>query len=259
MSQKRNKKYNSNNKYNPVVQAKKIEDTRLELGKLKQTITLITESNEKHYQLLGNFARHDIKNIIINLNSILELFGDKIEITIKDSIVLNIESLSAVISNFSKLIPHSDNAKFFFNDLLVAVKILITPLMTSSNINHTIIHDPNDATELNLPFQAVLQMINNLVVNSIKALEDVDGDKFLEISARVENERLVIKISDNGCDIEKENINKVFDFSFSTTGGSGIGLNHAKFLCEKFNGNISLSLEEDAKSNKSFNVEIPIR
>jgi len=258
MSQKRNKKYNPNSKYNPVVQAKKIENTRVELEKLKQTIELITESNEKHYQLLGNFARHDIKNIIINLNSILELFGEKIEDTIKDSIELNIESLSAVISNFSKLIPHSDNAKFHFNDLLIAVKILIKPLMSTSSISYSIIHDPNDMTEINLPFQAVLQMINNLVVNSIKALEDTIGEKTLEINAKIEHAKLIIKISDNGCDIADENINKVFEFAFSTTGGSGIGLNHAKFLCEKFNGNISLSLGEDGKSNKSFNVEIPI-
>lgn len=258
MTKKRNKKYIPKPVYNPVIQAKKIDDTRQELLKLKQTITLITESNEKHYQLLGNFARHDIKNIIINLNSIIELYGDEFGLNIKNSIELNIDSLSAVIANFSKLIPHADHAKFNFNDLIIAVKILINPLINSSGIKCEIIHDQNDSTEVNLPFQAMLQMINNLVVNAIKSLEEIEEDKLIRIQAEIENNTLSINISDSGTEIEDINLNKVFEFAFSTTGGSGIGLNHAKFLCEKFNGNISLSLIKTGILNKTFKIEIPI-
>lgn len=252
------RKYVPNNKYNPVIQSKKIEETRIELIKLKQTINLITESNEKHYQLLGNFARHDIKNILINFNSIIDLYKDSLNNEVIESMQLNIESLSAVIANLSKLIPHSDSTKFKFCELFTAVRILITPIIDSLKIKCTLDYDNDNQAEINLPFQAVLQMVNNLVVNSLKALEDVVGEKFIFINSEITDNCLSIKISDNGCEIPETNKDKVFEFAFTTTGGSGIGLNHAKFLCEKFNGKITLILEKEKEINKLFHILIPL-
>lgn len=254
---KRKKIYIPSPKFNSVVQAQRIENNRSELEKLKQTITLITDSNEKHYQILGNFARHDIKNIIINLNSILDLYKENLLKEVVNSLELNIDSLSSIISNFSKLIPHADKDKFKFNELLIAAGILIRPLVDYAGIICIIDYDKKDETEINLPFQAVLQMINNLVVNAIKAVESTTVSR-VKIEAYLLEGKLNIIIKDNGCPILKENEEKIFDFAFSTTNGSGIGLNHAKYLCEKFDGKISLSLDAEKNYNKSFNVTIPI-
>lgn len=252
------RKYIPNAKFNPVVQAKKIEDYKKSLQQIEQTITLITESNEKHYQLLGNFARHDIKNIIINLNSIIELFKNDIPEEVIHSIQLNVESLSTTTTNFSKLIPHSDSISFKFNELLLAVRLLTKPITDAANVECTIDYDNNQEREITLPFQALLQMINNLTVNAIKAVENNEGTKRIHIRAEVKNHQLLLSIEDNGCKIPSENIDKLFDFRFTTTNGSGIGLNHAKYLCEKFNGKISLDLKREDEMQKSFEITIPI-
>lgn len=252
------KTYVQPSKFNPVIQAKRIENNKAELQKLAQTITIITDSNEKHYQLLGNFARHDIKNIIINLNSILDLYNEHLDELVVKSLELNIQSLSSVISNFSKLIPHSDKDKFKFNDLFIAVGILTRPLVDTAGIVCKIEFDKNDSTEIDLPFQAVLQMINNLVVNALKAVELGSQKGDVKIMANILNSILSIQIKDNGCPILPENKDRIFDFAFSTTNGSGIGLNHAKYFCDKFGGKILLSLDQEKDYNKSFNITIPI-
>lgn len=245
--------------YNPVVQAKKIEDNRIEIKKLGQTIELITASNERHYQLLGNFARHDMKNIIINMNSILELYRDRIPDEVIEAIQLNTDAMSATMNNFQKLVPHADTAKFKFNELISAVRILISPVVDAVTSDGKLYFDMNDETEINLPFQALLQMVNNIVVNAVKAVEGNIGMKKIDVSLYTSEGNIFIVVSDNGCEIPEENRDKIYDFRFSTTGGSGIGLNHAKFLCEKFNGNISLSLEPVDGMHKSFIIKIPIQ
>jgi len=256
MSKKRT--YIPKSRHNPEIQARKIEGYKQDLINLQQTLTLITESNEKHYQLLGNFARHDIKNIIINLNSILELHSDQIEESIVNSLQINIDSLSSVTGNFSKLIPHSENSKFKFNDLFIALRILVASNLQKDGIHFEINYDQNNETEINLPFQAVLQMLNNLVVNSTKALEKNKEKKIININSKLENDSIIIEIFDNGSKIASEHVDKIFNFNFSTTGGSGIGLNHAKYLCQKFNGSIKLDQNDINKFCKCFVIEIPL-
>ena len=109
---------------------------------------------------------------------------------------------------------------------------------------------------LNLPFQSVLQMFNNLFINAIKSLENTKNPT-IKLNAYVNNDFLTIEIIDNGLKIEDKNIEKIFDFGYSTTGGSGIGLYHAKYLCELFKGKIEIKPFVD-EYNKAFLVHLPI-
>ena len=99
-------------------------------------------------------------------------------------------------------------------------------------------------------------MFNNLIINSIKSLENTENP-VINLSAKRNNENLIIEISDNGLDINPKDSDKIFEFGYSTTGGSGIGLYHAKYLCELFNGKIEVSFEKPNFS-KSFLLHLPI-
>ncbi|HXH99221.1 MAG TPA: HAMP domain-containing sensor histidine kinase [Sphingobacteriaceae bacterium] len=258
MSQKR-KPYLPKPKFNPVVQAKKIQEYKVDLEKLKQTIELINSTNEKHYDLLANFARHDMKNIIINMNSILELYKEEMPTDAIEAIQFNNSAMSTTLDNFQKLIPHSGTDVFEFNRLMSAIRILVSPLVDVVTEHGVIRCDMNDATEINLPFQAILQMVINVAMNAVTAVESNTGEKRIELSCRVENGSLFIEISDNGSEISPDHVEKIYDFKFSTTGGSGIGLNHAKYLCEKFKGEIYLRVNETEVLKKTFVIRIPIK
>lgn len=62
---------------------------------------------------------------------------------------------------------------------------------------------------------------------------------------------------DNGVGIKDSIKDKIFNLHFSITGGSGIGLYHAKYIVEAMNGSISYS--RDANNyNTVFTLKFPI-
>lgn len=83
-------------------------------------------------------------------------------------------------------------------------------------------------------------IIDNLISNSIKASANT-----ISISIQKENQNgILLKIDDDGNGIKEENFEKIFNFGFTTTGGSGIGLSHVKEIVERLNGTVSIIPKE---------------
>jgi len=251
------KRYIPKARHNPEIQAKKIEKNRNDLLRISKTVEALTASHDNHISYLGNFARHDIKNSIQSMDSILSTTNAS-EITEENILALktNLKVIRETIENFSKLVPYSKDQKFTLKNLIIAVELLTRNDLYKNKIK--LIKDiPKDVEiYLNLPFQSILQMFNNLIINAIKSLEGVENS-FIKISTKIEDHNVIIELADNGSTIEEKNSEKIFDFGFSTTGGSGIGLYHAKYLCELFNGKIEVNFKNKDYS-KSFLVILPI-
>lgn len=80
----------------------------------------------------------------------------------------------------------------------------------------------------------ITTLIDNLISNSEKA-----GASKISFTFSKKRDSLLIEVADNGKKgIEKENLNKIFELGYTTTGGSGIGLYQAKDIVEKLNGSI---------------------
>ena len=80
-------------------------------------------------------------------------------------------------------------------------------------------------------------IIDNLFTNSKKA-----GAKYVYLKWQDKNDGfLTLLFKDDGIGIPDKNLNKVFDFSFSTTEGSGIGLSHIKQIMEKMCGAVTIN------------------
>lgn len=82
----------------------------------------------------------------------------------------------------------------------------------------------------------MFMLFENLFDNSYKAKA---GTVTVEIISH--SSELVIKVRDNGCGIPEENIDKIFDFGFTTTNGTGLGLYHVKDIVEKLGGEITVN------------------
>lgn len=82
------------------------------------------------------------------------------------------------------------------------------------------------------PIEIVIIM-DNLLNNSFKA-----GAKKVKLEWVNNNSDIVLILSDDGIGIPDENIDKIFNFRFSTTDGSGLGLYHVKDVIDKMGGNI---------------------
>jgi len=84
-------------------------------------------------------------------------------------------------------------------------------------------------------------IIDNLINNSKKAKA-----KKIEIELLKSNDKLFFYFKDNGIGIPKSDYKKVFDFGYTTTGGSGLGLTHIKETLDKIGASIKL-IESDEK------------
>lgn len=256
---KRNKKYIPVKKNNPVVLNKKVEELKNELRLHGKNIDAISKSHDIHITMLSNFARHDIKNSIQSIDSVVSTNTPE-EITDEhlNSIKLNLKIMRETIDNFSKLVPHSEGDKFSYSSLITAVELLNRDNFYENKISLIKENSLNQEVYFNLPFQSVVQMTNNIIINATKALSKIENNRKIKFSIDTENEFLKIKIFDNGEEVEKKIENKIFDYGISNTGGSGIGLHHAKYLCELYNGSIEYFPLENNEYKKYFLISLPI-
>ncbi|UYO32287.1 sensor histidine kinase [Bacillus halotolerans] len=74
----------------------------------------------------------------------------------------------------------------------------------------------------------IIIIIDNLLGNSQKA-----SSKNVVISWKTIGDKLKVSFKDDGKGIPDKNLDKIFDFGFTTTDGSGVGLYHVKQLIEK--------------------------
>lgn len=80
-------------------------------------------------------------------------------------------------------------------------------------------------------------LIDNLISNSKKA-----NAKNIRINIYTDElGRLIITFKDDGIGIPLSIEDRIFDYGFTTTGGSGLGLMHVKEILDKVNGKITLN------------------
>ncbi|WP_029522973.1 ATP-binding protein [Persephonella sp. KM09-Lau-8] len=184
----------------------------------------------------ANYLRQNIDNELVK-----EFSG-----IIKDE-VNRLNKMTVSFLNFSKLIE----PKFQKGDINEEIKnsvMLLKPDMDDEGIRLIIETDP-DMPEFEFDKNLIKQMIFNLILNSIDALKDKKGDKFI----RIKTEYIKLKdkdiarliIEDNGEGIEPENKDKIFKPFFTTKQkGTGLGLPMVYKIVFSHNGAISMESEK---------------
>ncbi|MBF0204601.1 MAG: GAF domain-containing protein, partial [Desulfamplus sp.] len=87
------------------------------------------------------------------------------------------------------------------------------------------------------------QVWTNLVHNALQAM---DHKGRMEITADQNDTHVIVSITDSGCGIPKENLDRIFNTFFTTKErgqGSGLGLGICKKIVEKHNGTITVESE----------------
>jgi len=112
---------------------------------------------------------------------------------------------------------------------------------------------------LNLPKIADLgleSVLSNVLGNALDALEEGS----INICTALEDSFITISISDTGCGIPKDNIERIFEPFFTTKGaakGSGLGLSICYDIVKRYNGKIDV-LSEPGKGT-DFVIYLPAK
>ncbi len=137
----------------------------------------------------------------------------------------------------------------------------ILPIFTEKYKDHKFIFNESKNSLLaRLDEDKFQQIITNLLDNAGKYSQE---NTMVTITTELQNEFILIKISDEGIGIKAEDVDKLFKkFSrienhlTSKTQGNGLGLYITKNLVEKMNGKISL--KSQFNKGTEFQIEFPL-
>jgi len=99
------------------------------------------------------------------------------------------------------------------------------------------------------------QVFMYILANASQAIE---GNGTINIKTQKENDRVIIRISDNGRGIEKDNLGKIFDPRFTTKSkGTGLGLSISQKIIKAHNG--EMKVWSEAGKGTEVSIIVPIK
>jgi two-component system C4-dicarboxylate transport sensor histidine kinase DctB len=105
--------------------------------------------------------------------------------------------------------------------------------------------------------EQIHQVLLNLVLNAVEAMEDVAHDRCLDITAYGEDGQAHILVSDTGGGILKDKREQLFDPFYTTrTSGGGLGLSILQTIVLRHGGSVTVASEPDLGA--TFTVILPL-
>lgn len=254
---RKEKNYIPKKQYNPVELSKKITQLNENIEKNNVTNEMKEKALYNYIHLMTNFASHDIKNAVHNLDGYISTLDiENVQKEDIQAITSLLDGMRKTIKDFTFLAPDQTKNEFNLFDFCNSIELLNRGQINDHNVILKILYDKNDKTKIYQSLHNLIQIVNNLIINSIKAFENTT-EKEIKMNVEIIDNNLLISILDNGCGIQKSAREKIFDLHFSTTGGSGVGLAHAKYIIENI-PNASINLSESDKKSTVFNLLIPV-
>ena len=206
-------------------------------------------------------------NLRKSLNTILEAFLKEEKTLIETNNFTMNESIriSEIISTQQKYA----NLKTKMNSLL-KVEDLVNDIVKmhkyrieKRNINLSLKICPR--AEVFVEKVGLSQTISNAIVNAIESIDQraksqtKDEDWKIDIISETLDNKIVLNISDNGIGIEKVNLDKLFNYGFSTKErGSGFGLHNCANYMKTIEGSIEIKSEGHNKGAQTV-ITIPLK
>ena len=179
-----------------------------------------------------------------------------------DSISSNVNRISEIIEQMRTYWSSPEELVFNPLDVNEAVRHAVTLVDQQLKAHNIILKIEDSAPSLVIEGNRVNfeQVILNLVVNAIHALDTVDiPEKIIEISIDSADEQAMIIIKDNGPGLPVKNMQKIFDPFYTTRNprqGMGLGLAIVKRFIDGFGGDIQAGNCEFGGA--CFKITIPL-
>jgi two-component system phosphate regulon sensor histidine kinase PhoR len=239
-------------------------DKKLEIETLKVR-------EEYRREFLGNIS-HELKTPLFTVQGYLSTLLDgamddkKIRKKYLERAEKGVERLVYIVEDLdmiSKLEMGDVNlelSKFNIVDLAQSVFDLLEMVADKKNIILMFDRKYNKAINVFADQEKIQQVLSNLIVNSIKYGKE-NGTTEVTIEDLVDD-KIIVRIRDNGEGIEKQNIPRLFERFFRvdksgarSEGGSGLGLSIVKHIIEAHGEKIYVESEFGIGSEFSFTLE----
>ncbi|MDR3601867.1 MAG: PAS domain S-box protein [Desulfosporosinus sp.] len=210
--------------------------------------------------LVGQMAAgiaHEIRNPMTTVRGYLQLLGVKPEYATQrstfDLMISEVDRANAIITEFLSLAQTKQTELKYqnLNDILSH----LYPLLEADTFtqNKQIYFIAGEIPNLEINAKEISQLILNLTRNGLDAMEEGGS---LTIKSYVEDAKVVLEISDEGCGIPQENINKLGTPFFTTKDtGTGLGLASCYKIAESHKAKIRI---DSSSRGTTISIFFPI-
>jgi len=241
----------------------KTEDVQFKLIAFQNVNEALDETEAKAWQKLLSVMTHEIMNSVAPISSLATTLQNRLKqfasetpdpSCIAEDLALGIDTIrkrsegllkfTETYRNLNK-ITKANLAKVFVSELFENLHRLMQPTFTQKNIEASIIlKEPLLSAELDVDL--IEQVLINLILNAIDAVKNKPDPKIVLSAYTDSDNRLVIKLADNGSGMPEDVLDKIFVPFFSTKkSGSGIGLSLCKQIMRVHKGNITVQSKEN--------------
>ena len=221
----------------------------------------LDETEAKAWQKLLSVMTHEIMNSVAPISSLAGTLKNRLLQTSsisatsngdRDDLELGLETIqrrSEGLLKFAETYRHLNKIttlhlkKVFVRELFENLQTLMQPTLDQKNIEiEVILKEPGLMAAVDVNF--IEQVLINLVLNALEAVKENPYPRIV-LSSMQENNKLFIKVADNGAGISAELLDKIFIPFFSTKKtGSGVGLSLCKQIMLLHKGNIQVQSRE---------------
>ncbi|MFB5619721.1 MAG: nitrogen regulation protein NR(II) [Nitrosopumilus sp.] len=250
-----------------ISKEKKVESKLLALEKklLKQNENLLSQVESQSTDLvkserlatIGTMASrvaHDLKNPLTIMHTYAEMLTPEIlaKLESKDkekwlrmqNSIFDMERIIEDVLDFARTTEIKKKSTSFQNILKLAVNHVKFSYGVTINL-------PEKNFTIKCDARKIEGVLSNLLNNAVQAL---DGQGEVNVTASADSKFFTIKISDSGPGIPEKNLEKIFEPMFTTkTTGTGLGLVICKSIVEQHGGTISVS-----NKPTTFTVTLPL-
>jgi C4-dicarboxylate-specific signal transduction histidine kinase len=165
---------------------------------------------------------------------------------------------ATIISTLRNMFAHGSKSLSVFdiNDLVKDILLLSQSTLQRQLIDLQLHLNPHPLVFTGDRSQ-LQQVLLNLLTNACESFKaDFQKSKVISLTTQTEDGKIVLTISDNGCGIDPEIENSIFELlRTSKEDGMGIGLWLSKTIIESHNGTIDFISSGDMGT--TFNVRLP--
>ena len=240
----------------------------------RSEINILKDQENYRREFLGNIS-HELKTPLFTIQGYILTLVDGGALKDKkvrekylrraakgvDRIISIVKDLD-LITQFESGIKTVERSEFNIFDLVDNVFDLLEFESEKNNISLKLENKNNPLIYVNADQERILQVLTNLIVNSIKYGSDNGYTKV--IVEDFNKEKVIVRIIDNGEGIEEEHIPRLFERFYRIDknrsrkkGGSGLGLSIVKHIIEAHNEQIFVKSEIGEGTEFSFTLSKP--
>ncbi|HRG69580.1 MAG TPA: sensor histidine kinase [Saprospiraceae bacterium] len=203
-----------------------------------------------HIGIYAGTIDNNLKGISLRVQNDIPLSNDELydivrSISFETKKILNV----AAFATKSKFKLDTEQKEINLNEYIREYIQNIIPTTTDKSLNISV---RDFALKPHIKILKPIEL-NIVVDNIINNAKKAGATKLIVEINENDDGKLEIKFIDNGSGIKEENIKRIYDFGFTTTDGSGIGLFHVKEIMKSIGG--SINAESNESEGTTFTIQ----